>query len=182
MKHKYGLLTFLMLTACSQSNTVDKQTVTQLDDLLKKHSSSCKQALLTAGNQLIGQKTHYLQPIIHMDAEKAEQATENTQTTSDDKLSLSGVLIYNDRPSHIRFDAYQQNGACVVSYQLNYQLDIPCLTAREEAFKKWLHTDQLGDKTRAYVHKRHPNKRAYLTNISRDLQCLVSVHHIKKIS
>lgn len=162
-----------VVAACSRSDSQTEVPATQLNSLLAQVSDTtvqpvCKKALLDVGNDLIGKKQHFLRPV---DGAQSEVAR------------FSGVLHYNDRPSHISFAVEPLNvdEGCVVRYDLNYQFDIPCLTVREEAFKKWLHRGKLGETTQQYVHKRNPNKRAYLTNVSRNLQCLVSVHVVETV-
>lgn len=189
-------LASMCLAACSQPNTQDEPVFTQLNELLKNSQSPCKAALLAVGNDLIGNKTHFLQQVTvpantSEDAKKehisdAENAistkiqpakTPASQLSAKKHIRLSGVLNYHDRPSHARFSAYPQGKSCLVNYQLDYQLNIPCVAAREEAFGKWLHKGKLGEKTNYYVHKRKPNKSAYLTSIQRDVQCMVSVQY-----
>lgn len=178
----------LCLAACSQSNTQDEPVFTQLNGLLENSQSPCKAALLAVGNDLIGDKTHFLQQItVLADTHKNTKDTSETKTKPASRLAskaaagkhirLSGVLNYHDRPSHVRLTAYPQGEGCFVSYQLDYQLNIPCVAAREEAFGKWLHKGKLSEKTNYYVHKRKPNKSAYLTSIQRDVQCMASVQY-----
>lgn len=203
-----GLLLVFLLTGCTKSKQPEQPVITQLNELITKTEVACEQPLLKVGNDLIGEKTHYLQllnvPLFTESASESE-STETTEQTQKDKEStqpanvlnhkqhavITGVLQYNDRLSHLRFDSYYlqankdavgaSDASCVVSYQLNYQLDIPCIEARE-AFKRWRQVGEIGDfgeKTRYFMHQRKPSKKAYLTSISRDTQCLVSVQDVQ---
>lgn len=175
------------LAACSKPSAQDEPVFTQLNGLLENSQSPCKAALLAVGNDLIGDKTHFLQQVTvladtHKNAKdttetKTKPAAPASESVAGKYIRLSGVLNYHDRPSHVRFTAYPQGEGCFVHYQLGYQLNIPCVAAREEAFGKWLHKGKLGEKTNYYVHKRNPNKSAYLTSIQRDVQCMVSVQY-----
>ncbi len=198
-----GVLFFSSLLLGCGNNTNDETVrVSQLNDILANSQHPCKEQLISVGNELIGDKEHLLQleglPSLAVDNEgdqKKETANNNTDTTNTDSvktntieqltysspLILSGVLLYKDRPSHVRFDASLINDKktgnmqCLVGYQLNYQFKDPCMTVREEVFKKWNQIAQLNDNTRYYVHKRHPDRKAYLTNLDRNVQCLASV-------
>lgn len=213
-----SLLLVFLLAGCTKKEQPEQPVTTQLNELITKTEVACEQPLLMVGNDLIGEKTHYLQllnvPLFteSMSSESTSSESESVkstkiteQTPQKDTKSIqpanvlnhkqhaviTGVLQYNDRLSHLRFDSYylQANkdavnaseASCVVSYQLNYQLDIPCIEARE-AFKRWQQVGELGDfgdKTRYFVHQRKPSKKAYLTSISRDTQCLISVQDIQ---
>lgn len=140
----------------------EKPVVTALNRIVEKDNITlCANGLLSVGNDLIGDKAHRL-----------------LNTSVDASLvTISGVLHYNDRPSHLAFVVNQTaQKQCVVRYRLHYQLDVPCLTAREEAFKKWIHQGKLDSHTHVYRHKRDARKTAHLSDISRGLQCLVSVY------
>ncbi len=154
------LLGCIFLTACGSEEKKEHLVFTQLNELVPA-SYVCKDALLKVGSELILQKNHYL----------------NLQQADDRQLNITGVLEYNDRPAHVSFSAYKnQGGQCVVGYELSYQLDTPCMAVREEAFKKYNQIGTLGDKTRYFEYKRNPDKKVFLTNINQDLQCLVGVN------
>lgn len=158
----------VLLAACGSSGEEEqaRPVFTQLNELVQA-GYVCKDAVLTVGGELILQKKHYL----------------HLQQASDSQLNITGVLEYNDRPAHVSFGAYQnQGGECVVDYKLSYQLDTPCMAAREEAFKKYNQIGTLGDKTRYFEYKRNPNKTVFLTNINQDLQCLVAVNLTEVVS
>ncbi len=166
----------VLLIGCGQDKAQEKPTFTQLNELLQENKNPCADKLITFGNELIGEKEHFLQleTIADVNDETQKQPTKEQATNT--PLTLSGLLLYKDRPTQARFDAtLLDNQQCLVSYQLNYQFKDPCMTIREEAFKKYNQIGQLNDSTRYYVHKRHPNRKAYLTNIDRNRQCLVSV-------
>lgn len=163
----------LLLTACADEQQ-EKPVFTQLNELLENNASPCSQQLISVGNDLILNKAHALQ--MESIARYDDKGNATGVVNVGNRLMLSGIIAYNDRPAHVRFDSYQaDDGQCVVSYQLGYQLDVPCMTAREEAFKRYNELGALNDKTRYYQHTRLPSKKAYLTNMNRDLQCLVSV-------
>lgn len=185
----------LTITGCGRSDKDDEKVVfTQINQLLTEKNHDCKQFVIDVGNDLIGDKTHYLQIVnipaaasLGLNEEKEESSTnmaENLKGSNKNNLIISGLLEYNDRPSHVRFDAFLVDEpigqkSCVVSYQLDYHFDDPCIAIREEAFKKWNKLGDLGNKTQYYVHKRHPNKKVFLTNLSRNTQCLASVREIQ---
>ncbi len=195
------LSTTALVSACgSDSTQLEKPVITQLNELVSqqnnkkndKQPSKCDDKLLEVGNQLINKKTHFLQlvqPIVvatdNTDTDKKNKTVYTEQSPTANHYSISGVLNYNDRPSHVRFDVNLNEDDkgqqfCVISYQLDYQLDTPCVAVREEVFKKWLPVStqgQLGNNTSSYVHKRKLSQKAYLTNINRNVQCLVSVRN-----
>lgn len=165
-----ALIASIGLSACSKNAQTDLPVITQLNELSAELDDVCRSRLLTVGNDLFGSKQHFL--------------SKSPLSVSQDHRYF-GTLIYKDRPAFIEFTVINaakdkaKHTHCDVSYTLSYQLDVPCLTAREEAFKKWLVQGKLGENTHIYVHKRNKNKMAYLTNISRGLQCLV---HVKVLS
>lgn len=171
------------LTACGGAKDEEAPIFTQLNDLLSKSNSTCKQALIAFGNELILEKQHALQL---EQASVVDEDGSKSLVDLDNHLMLSGLLNFKDRPAHVRFDVNKAGnkgtGSCVVSYQLDYQLNIPCIAAREEAFKKWNQIGELGDKTRYFVHMRKPNKKAYLTNVNQNQQCLISVKETQVIA
>lgn len=181
---KLSLPVFILacLTACGGTKKQEAPVFTQLNDVLADSNSTCKEALIEFGNELILEKQHALQ------LEQASVVDEDGSKSLidlDNQLILSGLLNFKDRPAHVRFDANQADnsgtGSCVVSYQLDYQLNIPCIAAREEAFKKWNQIGELGDKTRYFVHMRKPNKKVFLTNVNQNQQCLISVKETQVI-
>lgn len=177
---KLGSVTAIsFLTACGGSREQQAPVFNQLNELVDSQYV-CTNQLLLVGNKLIKDKAHSLQreQVMRFD----EEGMADVSVDSNNRLMLSGLIEYNDRPAHVRFDTYpttsndgSESGECIVSYQLDYQLDIPCIAAREEAFKKWNQIGELGDSTRYFVHMRKPNKKAFLTSINRNQQCLVSV-------
>ncbi len=172
-----GMVFFsVLLVGCGQDKKQAEPTFTQLNKILAEKQNPCKESLITVGNELIGDKEHFLQ------LETLTNLTDETQKKPTEKqnipLKLSGLLLYKDRPAQVHLEATQLNNQrCLVSYQLNYQFQDPCMTIREEAFKKYNQLGQLNESTRYYVHKRHPNRKAYLTNIDRNRQCLVTVRY-----
>ncbi len=165
----------VLLLGCGEDKAQVEPTFTQLNKILADNNNPCKEQLITFGNELIGDKEHVLQ--LETLSETTDKAEDNLQpTTLETPLNLSGLLLYKDRPTHVSFNVtVLENKQCFVSYQLNYQFQDPCMTIREEAFKKYNQIGQLNESTRYYLHKRHPNRKAYLTNIDRNRQCLVSV-------
>ncbi len=164
-----------LLVGCGQDKVQEQSTFTQLNKLLADNKHPCKEQLIIFGNELIGGKEHFLQ--LETATQLTDKAEEKDQQTKlETPLNLSGLLLYKDRPTQVHFDAtLLDNQQCLVSSQLNYQFKDPCMTIREEAFKKYNQIGQLNESTRYYVHKRHPNRKAYLTNIDRNRECLVSV-------
>lgn len=163
------LLLGTFVVACGDAS--DKPPVfTQLNALLAHQMHRCKDALIGMGNELIGDKHHFLQ-------------LDNSSADTLQPLLLSGVLLYRDRLSQLRLDAYpvgkEGEQQCLVSYQLNYHFDEPCLVIREEAFNKWEQKGVLGDDSHFYVNGKNNSKVAYLSNIKRSTQCLVTVKEVK---
>ncbi len=166
----------VLLVGCGQDKQQAEPTFTQLNKILADTQNPCKEQLITFGNELIGDKEHFLQleTITNVSDETQEKPTKKQTTNL--PLNLSGLLLYKDRPTQVHFEATKlDNEQCLVSYQLNYQFQDPCMTIREEAFKKYNQIGQINESTRYYAHKRHPNRKGYLTNIDRNRQCLVSV-------
>lgn len=167
----FMLVPMLMIQGCGRSDSAAQVVHTQLDQIVSTTegmTDACQHGLKSVGNDLISHKKHFLQRV---------QNSPDSQV-----VRIVGTLIYNDRPSHVELTAEPSAQGCDIRYDLSYQLNISCLTAREEAFKKWLHRGKLGETTQYYVHKRNPNKSAYLTNISRNLQCLVNVSVSKSVN
>ncbi len=167
----------VLLLGCGQDKPQQAEPkFTQLNKILTDNQHPCKEQLITFGNELIGDKEHFLQLETIADVSDETQKKPTEKQTANLPLNLSGLLLYKDRPTQVRFDATMlENNQCFVSYQLNYQFQDPCMTIREEAFKKYHQIGQINESIRYYVHKRQPNRKAYLTNIDRNRQCLVSV-------
>ncbi len=168
----------VLLLGCGQDKPQEEAPkFTQLNELLADNNTPCNDKLISFGNELIGDKEHFLQleTLINVTDETDETQKKPTQKQNI-PLNVSGLLLYKDRPAQVRFGAtLLDNQQCLLSYQLNYQFQDPCMTIREEAFKRYNQIGQINQDTRYYVHKRHPNRKAYLTNIDRNRQCLVSV-------
>ncbi len=176
----YMGMTFVsvLLLGCGQDKPqAEPPKFTQLNQLLADKQSPCNDKLISFANELIGDKEHFLQleTLTHA-SDKTDETQKKSTETQNIPLNVSGLLLYKDRPAQVHFEAtLLDNQQCLLSYQLNYQFQDPCMTIREEAFKRYNQIGQINEDTRYYVHKRHPNRKAYLTNIDRNRQCLVSV-------
>ncbi len=114
------LPTTALISACGNDSTqLQEPVITQLDELVSqqtngnndKQPSKCNDKLLEVGNQLIGEKSHFLQlvqPVIvatdNTDTDKKNKTLYTEQSPTANHYSISGVLNYNDQPSHVRFD------------------------------------------------------------------------------
>ena len=132
----------------------------------KYHLKQCANELITIADQVIGSKKHRLHPVFA------------TEKSNHRLVTISGVLSYRDRKSHIVFSSSpttEQLNGCDVSYNESFVIASPCILVREEVFKKWPYKGRLNDDTQVFVNKKDNKKLAYLTNASDNAYCLVSI-------
>lgn len=160
------------LTGCQSSKEDDEVIVTSIDEVVNTVPKACQAQFQSLAQDLVGEKSAYLVK----NAEFMPSSSNNEEFVPPTNLaSYSGTLIYNDRPSHLVVETRAIGKACAIRYELDYQLDIPCVEAREEAFRKWQPAGEMGNLTRFYRHQHYPYKTAYLTHITNDTQCLIRV-------
>lgn len=176
-----------LIVGCQSNSDPEPPVITDIDPLIKSAAPACQAALTQLGQELIGVKSASLTPLASLT--RLTKRPDNNANTLSSPLSsplssllssryqsYTGTLVYNDRPSHLLITTLiDDKNHCHVSYQLDYQLDLPCFEAREEAFRKWQLKTVLNEQTRLYQHQHYPHKHALLTDISRNLQCLIRV-------
>ncbi len=140
---------------------------------------ACKNILLDFAETLIGPKKHRIlrNPTAHVPFFHAFM-----------------LLSYNDQESHVLFSAVPTGNGCEVSYSESFEINTPCMDAREALFKRWQLIGKLSETT-VVLRYDHPRDKktlppdendratAYLTQTRNGEACLVSKkqHHIQII-
>lgn len=171
------LFTAALLLATSQANAQSKMPQVLIETNLPQN---CKNILLNFSEELIGPKKHRI------------LQTPNPHAPFFQAFML---LSYNDQDSHVLFTAIPMGQNCEVSYSESFEIDTPCMGAREALFKRWQIIGKLSNTTMVmrYDHPRDkktlPAKEedramAYLTQTRRGEACLVTKkqHHIQIIN
>ena len=139
---------------------------TSMEDIVSQYNiSHCASALVTVANETIRDNQHRLLP---------GMAKVNVNRHL---ISVTGVIQYRDRQSHIRFTAMatpNEKTHCDINFQETYVVKSTCILAREEVFKKWLYQGQLNSETMVFHHKRDKDKVGYLSSASDGSFCLIS--------
>ena len=89
---------------------------------------------------------------------------------------VSGVVTYKDRQSHVVFAASRTTTGCQVHVTESFTFKSPCITVREEVFKRWQQKGKLNSHTWVLSHQRRQEEKAYLTDARDASSCLVSRH------
>ena len=152
---------FLSLLAVFSNFTLAK---TSMDKVLSKHSDSlCYSPFINAAEKIIREKKHRLMTTLYSE--------------TDEPLVISGVVEYKDRQSHIDFAAIVGDGQCRVKSTESFTFKLPCITVREEVFKKWNMKGKLNNSTLVFTHSRDAKQLAYLSDASDGSYCLVTRHN-----
>lgn len=138
---------------------------------------ACKNILLDFAERMIGPKAHRI----------LVTATPHTPF-----FEAFMLLSYNDQDSHVRFTAIPTATGCEVSYSESFEIDTPCMGAREALFKRWQILGKLSNTTMVMRYDFPRNKKAlpeneadrataYLTQARGGKSCLVTKkqHHIQ---
>tara|TARA_Y100001956_G_scaffold81625_1_gene99725 strand:- start:1037 stop:1516 length:480 start_codon:yes stop_codon:yes gene_type:complete len=137
---------------------------TSMEKVLINHNDSlCYAPLVSAAEKIISKKTHRLMTTLNND--------------SNEPVVISGVIEYKDRQSHINFAAILVNGQCRVKSTESFTFKLPCITVRQEVFKKWQMKGILNNTTLVLAHSRDAKQIAYLSDASDGSYCLVSRHN-----
>ncbi len=170
------LLIFALFLAASQAAAQSKMPQVLAETDL---SPACKNILLDFAETLIGPKKHRIlrNPTPHAPFFQAFM-----------------LLSYNDQDSHVLFTAVPTDESCEVSYSESFEINTPCMEAREALFKRWQLIGKLSETTLVlrYDHPRDKNTlpsdendraSAYLTQTRNGEACLVTrkQHHIQAI-
>ena len=123
-------------------------------------SKACYETLITSANDTIKQNKHRL------------------LATYQDKDMLphfiSGVIEYKDRLSQVMFAASKQNQACKVVAKEAFTVKLPCITVRQEVFKRWQFQGKLNVNTMVLQHMRKPTLKGMLSEAVDGSYCLVT--------
>ena len=140
---------------------------TSMDLIVNKYQfNQCANQLTTIAEEVIGTKEHRLLPVFA------------TNQANYRLVTITGVINYRDRQSHIVFSASpsgKDSTGCDVSYNESFVFASPCILVREEVFKKWPFKGKLNNNTQVFVNKNDHKKLAYLTNATDSAYCLVSI-------
>ncbi len=133
---------------------------------------NCKNILLDFSKELIGPKKHRIlrHPNPHVPFFQAFI-----------------LLSYNDQDSHVLLTAIPMGQRCEVSYKESFEINIPCMDAREALVKRWQMIGKLSNTTMVmrYDHPRDKKSLptneddravAYLTQTRRGESCLCQCH------
>lgn len=93
---------------------------------------SCKNILMNFAEELIGPKKHRIL---------------RNPTPHSPFFEAFMLLRYNDRDSHVNFTAVPTENGCEVNYSESFEIDVPCMGAREALFKRWQLMGKLSDTT-----------------------------------
>lgn len=172
----YILLTSALLLATGYAAAQSKMPQVLTETNLPQN---CKNILLNFAEELIGPKKHRI------------LQTPNPHAPFFQAFML---LSYNDQDSQVLFTAIPMGQNCEVSYSESFEIDTPCMGAREALFKRWQIIGKLSDTTMVmrYDHprdkktlpvKKEDRAMAYLTQTRRGEACLVTKQqqHIQDI-
>ncbi len=132
--------------------------------------NTCKKPLIEAAEAIIGPKRHRI------------LQNKSSHSTVFEAFVL---LTYNDQESHINFTAMPTKTGCEVSYRESFEINTPCIDAREVLFKRWKVLGKLSDTT-IVLRYDFPRKKAqlpadendrataYLTQTRQGASCLVT--------
>ncbi|PID65604.1 MAG: hypothetical protein CR975_06500 [Gammaproteobacteria bacterium] len=141
---------------------------------------ACKAPLIKAAAVIIGPKRHR---ILH------------NKTSHSPIFEAFVLLTYNDQESHLNFTAVPTEAGCEVSYRESFEINTPCIDAREALFKRWQVLGKLSDTTMVLRYD-SPRKKeqlpadeddratAYLTQTRQGVSCLVTKkqQHIQSVN
>lgn len=132
-------------------------------------SETCKQAVMAFSGKLIGPKKHRV-----------------LSNHSAPPIFEAFILIhYNDQDSHALLSAVDTEQGCRINYTENFDINMPCMGAREALFKRWKLLGKLSEITLVVRYDYPRDKktlpaseaertRAYLTQTRRGASCLVT--------
>jgi hypothetical protein len=123
-------------------------------------TNPCYNTLVTAANETIKQNQHRLMATY--------------QETGKMPHYVSGVIEYKDRLSQVMFAATESSNSCKVVVKEAFTVKLPCITVRQEVFKRWQFKGKLSDHTMVVQHMRKPNQKAILSDASDGTYCLVT--------
>ena len=123
-------------------------------------TNPCYNTLVTAADETIKQNQHRLMAT-YQEAGKMPHF-------------VSGVIEYKDRLSQVMFAASGSNNACKVVVKEAFTVKLPCITVRQEVFKRWQFKGKLNNHTMVVQHMRKPNQKAIMSDASDGTYCLVT--------
>ncbi len=166
------LLSYLLLMAALLLSVTQATAQSKMSQVLVETNlpPACKNILLDFAEALIGPKKHRIlrNPSAHVPFFQAFM-----------------LLSYNDQDSHVQFSAIPTADGCEVSYSESFEINTPCMEAREALFKRWQLIGKLSETT-AVLRYDHPRDKktlpadendrasAYLTQTRNGEACLVT--------
>lgn len=138
---------------------------TSIDKLLAQQQvDHCQKSISTIAQQVVKTNKHrFHRPKADLDREQ---------------FSAIGVVEYRDRNSHLNITTNAQaDGHCESTITETFVVPHPCITAREEVFKKWTFFGQLNAATMVLSSKKQPDKLAYLSNAIDGSICLITTKY-----
>ncbi|NRA70263.1 MAG: hypothetical protein HRU24_04515 [Gammaproteobacteria bacterium] len=91
------------------------------------------------------------------------------------QFSAFGVIGYRDRNSHLNVTtATDAQGECQTTITETFVVPHPCITAREEVYKKWTFVGMLTQDTMVLTNPKHTGKLAYLSAAVDGSICLIT--------
>ncbi len=141
---------------------------------------ACQKPLIEFAERMIGPKRHRIL---------------QNKTSHSPIFEAFVLLTYNDQESHVSFTAVPTEKGCEVSYRESFEINTPCIDAREALLKRWKVLGKLSDTTMVlrYDFPRRKSElpadendraTAYLTQTRRGASCLVTKkqQHIQTVS
>ena len=134
---------------------------TSMPKVLENYEGNqCYNTLINAANETIKQNQHRLMAT-YQEAGKMPHF-------------VSGVIEYKDRLSQVMFAASESSNSCKVAVKEAFTVKLPCITVRQEVFKRWEFKGKLNNHTMVVQHMRKPNQKAILSDASDGTYCLVT--------
>lgn len=142
-------------------------TASGMPDVLKDYGSpvSCHDALINSASALIGKNESrlYIDP----------------QTAKTETPVINGVIFFHDRNAAVSLHPIiTADKQCKVAVHETFVTSDPCLTIRDEIFRKWELTGKLSDNTSLYrKSKSSYYQMAYLTNaMKNNPSCMATIY------
>ena len=141
---------------------------TSIDKLLQQQPvKNCQQSISAIADQVVKSNKHRFH--------RPESAFSLAQ------FSALGVIEYRDRNSHLNITTTTNtDGRCESIVTETFVVPHPCITAREEVFKKWQFVGKLNAATLVLIDRGNPETYAYLSNAVDVYICLISTKFFVK--
>lgn len=155
-----------MLSTVVMANDEQAPVTTSVDKIIASNGiTQCAKPLSSLAADIIGSNSHRL--MLETPSADVNKAL----------VKIYGLIQYRDRQAHVSFTASANKGGegeCLVNYHETFTLQVPCVVAREEVFKKWIFKGKLSDTTSVFEHRRDSALKAYTSSAGDNSYCLVS--------